>query len=112
MFLQFCLFQLHRPDLIPHISDYQPQNKQLGNPYIGIVIDQHLKTTSGIHLPEHIAGHSQNSRKGGLLLPIDNGKQQHVQQKRIQIGKILASYCPVIHHKKRNETNHVFKKRE
>ena len=112
MFLQFLALQTHGTDLVTHISYNKSQDKQLGNPHIGIVIHKYLKSASRIHLPEHISCNRQYCRKSSLLLSVHNGKKQHIQKERIKICKILASYSPVIHHKKRNKADHVFEKRE
>ena len=78
MILQLLTLHPHGPDLISHVTDNQSQNKELGNPHIGIVIHQHFKTASGIHLPEQITCHRTHGRKSCLLLPIYNGKEQHI----------------------------------
>ena len=74
MFFQFLTFQAHDTYLVSHISYYKPQDKELCDPDICVIIYQYLKTASGVHLPEHITCYRQYCRKCCLLLPIYNCK--------------------------------------
>ena len=112
MSLQFFTFHTHSLYLVSHISDYKPKNKELCDPYISIIIQKNFKPASCIHLPEHISSHCTYCRKSCLLLSINDRKQKNIQKKRIQVRKISAAYCSVIHHKERNKTNQILHKRK
>ena len=82
---------------------HQAKDKQLRDPYVGVIVQQHVESGAGVLLTEQITCRGKDRRNESLLLSVNNGKQQHIQQIEIQVGKILASRRAVIQHEKRNE---------
>ena len=65
--------------LIFLISYHQTHNEDLGDPYIGIVVQDYLHTGSVIHLSENVTAGSQQCGEGSLTLTVDHCKQQYKQ---------------------------------
>ena len=102
------LFLPNEPQRIPHIPHGQTQNENFRDPHIGVVIGHHRQTGTAVHLPEQIAHGGQRRRKGGLPLPVDDGKQKHIQQIKINFGEIQAVGGAVIQHEKGDEQHQIF----
>ena len=63
-------------------------------------------------LTENISRRGKYSGKRRLDLPKKNGKKKHIDQIKIQIGKILAAGCPIVEHEKGNKEQDVFQVRK
>ena len=97
------LLFLHEDQLISHVAYHQPQNEDFSDPHICIVVCYHSNSRLIVHLPKHIPSHGQEGGKGGLSLSVHHRKQQHIEQIKINLGKILAVCGTVIQHEKRNK---------
>ena len=91
-----ALLFLHRMQPVAHIADHKSQNQQLRNPYVRVDVQHHIKTAPLIHLHYKIPRHRKYRRKCRLLLPVGNGKQQHIQKIKINILEIRTPRNPVI----------------
>ena len=91
-----ALLLLHRMQPVTHIADHKSQNQQLCNPYVRVDIQHHIKTAPLIHLHRKIPRHRKYRGECRLLLSVGNGKQQHIQQIKINVLEIRTPRHPVI----------------
>ncbi len=89
------------------IADCQADDEKLGDPDIGIIIQNHVKTGPLIHLPEDVTGRREHGGDDRLLLAVDDRKEQDIQKVKIDLRKVLTPDRPVIQHKKRDEEDPV-----